>query len=146
MAGPRNPFGRRSHSGSQIHLTRPSGSKNTATERNLGKAVCKARLAASEFPSEISNLGQIPTSSGAYLLAAFSFEHFRSNKIALFPRAPLFPPSGPLVSYLNDLHLKNNFLAIAPDESMRLAARARPAGSPVMYQRWSDLLFLHWEY
>ncbi len=33
-----------------------------------------------------------------------------------------------------------------PDEAQRLAARARPDGSAVMYQRWSDLLFLHWEY
>jgi uncharacterized protein YqjF (DUF2071 family) len=28
----------------------------------------------------------------------------------------------------------------------RLAARERPAGYPVMYQQWRDLLFLHWEY
>lgn len=26
----------------------------------------------------------------------------------------------------------------------RLDARERPAGAPVMYQRWSELLFLHW--
>jgi uncharacterized protein YqjF (DUF2071 family) len=26
----------------------------------------------------------------------------------------------------------------------RLRERARPAGSPVMYQRWQELLFLHW--
>ena len=29
---------------------------------------------------------------------------------------------------------------------MRLAARARSIGKPVMYQEWRDLLFLHWEY
>lgn len=34
----------------------------------------------------------------------------------------------------------------APDPPQRLAARARPAGRPVMYQQWRDLLFLHWEY
>ncbi len=34
----------------------------------------------------------------------------------------------------------------APDEWQRLAARRQPAGKPVMYQRWTDLLFLHWEY
>ena len=34
----------------------------------------------------------------------------------------------------------------APDESQRLAARMRPAGSAVMYQQWRDLLFLHWDY
>jgi uncharacterized protein len=33
-----------------------------------------------------------------------------------------------------------------PDVSQRLAARVRPAESPVMYQQWRDLLFLHWEY
>jgi uncharacterized protein len=33
-----------------------------------------------------------------------------------------------------------------PDASQRLAARVRPAGNPVMYQQWRDLLFLHWEY
>ncbi|MFZ4765088.1 MAG: YqjF family protein [Roseimicrobium sp.] len=33
-----------------------------------------------------------------------------------------------------------------PNVSLRLAARVRPAGSPVMYQHWRDLLFLHWEY
>lgn len=27
----------------------------------------------------------------------------------------------------------------------RIAATQRPAGSPVMYQSWRDLLFLHWE-
>jgi len=27
----------------------------------------------------------------------------------------------------------------------RLAARERPDGSPVMYQSWGDLLFMHWE-
>ena len=26
----------------------------------------------------------------------------------------------------------------------RLAMRARPEGSPIMHQRWEDLLFLHW--
>lgn len=25
-----------------------------------------------------------------------------------------------------------------------MAERDRPAGAPVMYQRWEDLLFLHW--
>ena len=34
----------------------------------------------------------------------------------------------------------------APDDSQRLAARARPAAGAVMYQQWRDLLFLHWEY
>lgn len=33
-----------------------------------------------------------------------------------------------------------------PDESQRLAARIRPTGTAVMYQRWQDLLFLHWEH
>lgn len=33
-----------------------------------------------------------------------------------------------------------------PDLTQRLAARMRPAGNPVMYQQWRDLLFLHWEY
>lgn len=31
-----------------------------------------------------------------------------------------------------------------PELSDRLAVRARPPGIPVMRQRWSDLLFLHW--
>lgn len=34
----------------------------------------------------------------------------------------------------------------APGLPQRLAACARPAGRPVMYQQWRDLLFLHWEY
>ena len=34
-----------------------------------------------------------------------------------------------------------------PTETGRLAVRERPAGRrPVMYQRWEDLLFLHWIY
>ena len=33
-----------------------------------------------------------------------------------------------------------------PDAAQRLAARELPAGSPVMFQQWRDLLFLHWEY
>ena len=33
-----------------------------------------------------------------------------------------------------------------PTESQRLGARVRPKGSPVMFQSWRDLLFLHWEY
>ncbi len=32
------------------------------------------------------------------------------------------------------------------DIAQRLAARLQPTGPPVMYQRWTDLLFLHWEY
>ena len=38
------------------------------------------------------------------------------------------------------------FTASSPNEQQRLAVRARPAGQPVMYQQWRDLLFLHWEY
>ena len=34
----------------------------------------------------------------------------------------------------------------SPTEAQRLAVREWPADSPVMYQRWLDLLFLHWEY
>lgn len=35
----------------------------------------------------------------------------------------------------------------SPSESDRLAVRTRPAGrKPAMYQRWDDLLFLHWSY
>ncbi|MCF3651312.1 YqjF family protein [Synoicihabitans lomoniglobus] len=33
-----------------------------------------------------------------------------------------------------------------PNLDQRLAARDRPASSPVMYQRWQDLLFLHWRW
>ena len=36
--------------------------------------------------------------------------------------------------------------ARVPNESQRLAARLRPTRRPVLYQRWRDLLFLHWEY
>lgn len=32
-----------------------------------------------------------------------------------------------------------------PSVDDRLAARVRPEGSPVMYQSWGDLLFLHWQ-
>lgn len=32
-----------------------------------------------------------------------------------------------------------------PTEHDRLLAQQRPTGSPVMHQRWRDLLFLHWE-
>ena len=32
-----------------------------------------------------------------------------------------------------------------PSVDDRLAARARPEGSPVMYQSWGDLLFMHWQ-
>ncbi|MCF7762662.1 MAG: DUF2071 domain-containing protein [Verrucomicrobia bacterium] len=34
---------------------------------------------------------------------------------------------------------------IFPDPKQRLLACQRPAGPPVMYQEWRDLLFLHWE-
>jgi uncharacterized protein YqjF (DUF2071 family) len=34
-----------------------------------------------------------------------------------------------------------------PSESARVRARERPVGkNPVMFQKWRDLLFLHWEY
>lgn len=37
--------------------------------------------------------------------------------------------------------------AITPSLSARLTLRERPQGySPVMYQKWRDLLFLHWAY
>lgn len=33
-----------------------------------------------------------------------------------------------------------------PTEAQRLAERIRPAGRTVMYQRWAELLFLHWSW
>ena len=33
---------------------------------------------------------------------------------------------------------------MTPSVDDRLAMRVRPEGSPVMYQTWADLLFLHW--
>jgi len=33
---------------------------------------------------------------------------------------------------------------MTPTVNDRLAARERPRGSPVMYQSWGDLLFMHW--
>ncbi|MCA1614584.1 MAG: DUF2071 domain-containing protein [Acidobacteria bacterium] len=32
-----------------------------------------------------------------------------------------------------------------PSVDDRVAARVRPEGSPVMYQSWGDLLFMHWQ-
>ena len=40
----------------------------------------------------------------------------------------------------------NEAAARTPGLAQRLAACVRPAGKPVMYQRWRELLFLHWEY
>lgn len=34
----------------------------------------------------------------------------------------------------------------APDNEKRLALREEPSVSPVMYQTWRDILFLHWEW
>ena len=35
----------------------------------------------------------------------------------------------------------------SPSEADRLVVRTRPTGrKPMMYQRWNDLLFLHWSY
>ena len=34
--------------------------------------------------------------------------------------------------------------ALPPRPAQRLSARERPSGSPVMFQSWHDLLFLHW--
>jgi uncharacterized protein YqjF (DUF2071 family) len=34
---------------------------------------------------------------------------------------------------------------MTPSVVERLAARERPGGSPVMYQSWGNLLFMHWE-
>ena len=33
---------------------------------------------------------------------------------------------------------------MTPNVTERLLARERPTGSPVMYQSWGDLLFMHW--
>src|SRR5687767_9359618 len=33
-----------------------------------------------------------------------------------------------------------------PSLESRLAARNKPAGIPVMFQNWENLLFLHWEW
>ncbi len=33
-----------------------------------------------------------------------------------------------------------------PDDALRLGARKRPDQPAIMYQEWSDLLFLHWQY
>ena len=34
----------------------------------------------------------------------------------------------------------------APGNHARLALREEPSAPPIMYQTWSDLLFLHWEW
>jgi uncharacterized protein YqjF (DUF2071 family) len=34
---------------------------------------------------------------------------------------------------------------MTPSVDDRVAARVRPEGSPVMYQSWGDLLFMHWQ-
>jgi len=31
-----------------------------------------------------------------------------------------------------------------PDVAARLSIRERPAGSPILYQSWDKLLFMHW--
>ena len=31
-----------------------------------------------------------------------------------------------------------------PDNDLRRSLQSEPPGTPVMYQTWSDLLFLHW--
>lgn len=37
-------------------------------------------------------------------------------------------------------------LRSAPEVALSPQTRRRPQGEPVLFQRWSDLLFLHWEY
>ena len=41
--------------------------------------------------------------------------------------------------------MRGNLDRRAVDTEQRLAARERPDGSPVMYQSWGDLLFMHWQ-
>ena len=57
--------------------------------RNLGKAARRATLAANEFPSEISKLGQIPARLGVFSYR--NTAHCRTE--ALLP--PPFPPQPP---------------------------------------------------
>jgi hypothetical protein len=97
MAGTRNPFGRRPHPGSRIHLTsRQPAYRKTVAKRNLGKAVWRATLTANENRRESFRYRQISASSGAFFLSAFqfsAFQHFSFTQIPLFPRNPHFPPS-----------------------------------------------------
>ena len=77
MAGTRNPFGRRPHPGSRIHLRKGHGRpacfpiQKTAAKRNLGKAVRKAALAANENRREISRVSRIPA-NGSLIGTMFS--------------------------------------------------------------------------
>lgn len=58
-------------------------------------------LAESENRRKISRFCQIPASSGAFFLSAFSF-----TQIPLFPRNPFFPASDPATGSSNGPHAK----------------------------------------
>jgi hypothetical protein len=88
----RNPIGRRPNPGSRIHLTsRKLIRQKAAAKRNLGKAARRATLAANEFPSEISKLGQIPARLGVFSYR--NTAHCRTEALLPppFPPQPLFP-------------------------------------------------------
>jgi phage gpG-like protein len=126
MAGTRNPFGRRPHPGSRIHLTRPAGKKNNRCQKNLGKAAWRATLALNENRREISRSRPISAFSGAFCLSAFQFSAFQLYQVPLFPRNPFFPAPGPATGSFNGLHAKSKFLAAKRDGS---AATLRKSGT-----------------
>jgi uncharacterized protein YqjF (DUF2071 family) len=39
---------------------------------------------------------------------------------------------------------KDNYKRSVPDDSRAISVRERPTGSPLMYQSWDKLLFMHW--
>jgi hypothetical protein len=69
----------------------PACNALTAVQNKSGTALRRATLALNKNHGKISLFCQIPASSGAFFLSAFSFQHFSSTQTPLFPRNPHFP-------------------------------------------------------
>ena len=115
MAGTRNPFGRRPHPGSRIHLRKGHGRpacfpiQKTVAKRNLGNAARKATLAANDNRREISRVSRLPANSGGVLTKTPPTE--APNHRLRPPAPPFLPPSGPANGSFNGHHPKSKLLA-----------------------------------
>ena len=115
MAGTRNPFGRRPHPGSRIHLRKGHGRpacfpiQKTVAKRNLGNAARKSTLAANDNRREISGVSRLPANSGGVLTKTPPTE--APNHRLRPPAPPFLPPSGPANGSFNGHHPKSKLLA-----------------------------------
>ena len=124
MAGTRNPFGRRSHPGSRIHLQQEAQPpKNRRQKEILAKRTAKPRSHRMKTAVKSPNPAKSRRPAEHSSFQRFSFQHFSFTQIPLSPATPISPPSSLRRGYDRQAGPIHWLFQGPPAESKFLAAR-----------------------